>query len=401
MKKVTAFVLLLLVSSVLAQNLWINEIHYDNDGADTGEFVEVVLENAGNYNLSDFTVTLYNGNGGASYDTKTLAQYTVGSTSAGFTIYYYNYTLNGGSLQNGAPDGLALDYQGTVISGQFLSYEGSLTATNGAANGLTSTDIGVSETSTTPVGQSLQLLGSGTQYSDFTWGGPYTATMGTTNSDGAGSDQTLPVELTSFTANAGDSKVTLLWSTASEVNNEGFAILRSTAEGGIFNEQDSYVSNNALNGAGNSSQSIQYSWVDNSVVNGNTYWYKLVDVDVDGIRTEHGPVSATPNAIDTPDDPNVPHAFYLKNYPNPFNPGTRIEFDLSSYKEAEVNVNLSIYNALGEKVITLFDGSVSNQVQYFNWNGQNGLGQNVPTGVYIYTLKTKERVESKKMLLMR
>ncbi|MCB0465214.1 MAG: hypothetical protein KDC78_06000, partial [Aequorivita sp.] len=68
---------------------------------------------------------------------------------------------------------------GNII--QFLSYEGSFTAVDGIANGLTSTDIGVSEGSGTPIGESLQLSGTGTYYPDFTWNAPTTATPGTIN----------------------------------------------------------------------------------------------------------------------------------------------------------------------------------------------------------------------------
>jgi len=164
-----------------AQNTWINEIHYDNAGTDVGEFVEVVLQNAGTFTLSNFTVTLYNGSGGASYDTKTLNQFTVGATISGYTFYYYTYPSNG--IQNGSPDGLALSYMGVLITGQFLSYEGSFTATNGPANGATSTDIGVAETSSTPVGQSLQLGGSGSNYGAFTWQAPLAETPGALNAN--------------------------------------------------------------------------------------------------------------------------------------------------------------------------------------------------------------------------
>lgn len=75
-----------------------------------------------------------------------------------------NFPLNG--IQNGSPDGISLtDGGGTT---QFLSYEGSFTAIDGLAAGLTSTDILVFEDGTTN-GESLQLVGSGTIYSDFTW----------------------------------------------------------------------------------------------------------------------------------------------------------------------------------------------------------------------------------------
>ncbi|HGY56958.1 MAG TPA: T9SS type A sorting domain-containing protein [Caldithrix abyssi] len=184
MRKILPFILSVVffswAVSVYAQNAWINEFHYDDASTDENEFIEVVIENAGSYNLADFTVTLYNGNGGGSYKSTTLDLFTVGNTEGNFTFYYYNYTQNGSSIQNGSPDGFALDYQGTVISGQFLSYEGTFTATDGPANGLTSDDVGVSE-SGVPEGQSLQLSGSGGFYSDFTWQDPATNTMGALN----------------------------------------------------------------------------------------------------------------------------------------------------------------------------------------------------------------------------
>jgi hypothetical protein len=86
------------------------------------------------------------------------------------------------SLQNGAPDGIALvDDGGAVV--QFLSYEGSFTATAGAANGLTSVDIGVAETSATPVGYSLALSGTGREYSDFSWGAAMPSSFGSINGE--------------------------------------------------------------------------------------------------------------------------------------------------------------------------------------------------------------------------
>lgn len=172
---------IILAANVMAQNAWINEIHYDNGGTDEGEFIEVVIENAGSYNLADFQLDLYNGNGGSSYNTKTLDDFTEGTTSGNFTFYHYEYPTNG--IQNGAPDGMALSYQGTLISGQFLSYEGTFDATDGPANGVTSTDIGVEESSSTNAGESLQLSGNGTSYDDFVWNDPATETPGDLNND--------------------------------------------------------------------------------------------------------------------------------------------------------------------------------------------------------------------------
>lgn len=167
------------IASISAQNIWVNELHYDNTSTDEGEFIEIALENAVNFILSDFSITLYNGNNGSSYDTKTLDQFTAGAVSGNFTLYHYEYPSNG--IQNGDPDGLAIDYQGTLIPGQFLSYEGTFEAIGGPANGVTSTDIGVMEGSTTEIGQSLQLLGTGAVYSDFIWQEPALETPGELN----------------------------------------------------------------------------------------------------------------------------------------------------------------------------------------------------------------------------
>ncbi len=173
----TTVLLLALTGFLWAQNAWINEIHYDNFGTDENEFIEVVIENADSYNLADFQVDLYNGNDGSVYSTKTLDQFTKGKTVDNFTFFYYTYPVNG--IQNGSPDGMSLSYQGTVISGQFLSYEGTMTATGGPANGMTSVDIGVSEPDS--VGYSLQLGGTGTTYDAFGWQEPLPATPGDIN----------------------------------------------------------------------------------------------------------------------------------------------------------------------------------------------------------------------------
>ena len=162
-----------------SQNAWINEFHYDNASSDTGEFVEIVIENAGSYSLSDFRLDLYNGSGGTSYEHQTLDQFASGSTYGHFTIYYLDIS----GIQNGAPDGIALSYQDRLLAGQFISYEGSFTATDGPANGQTSSDIGTSETTSTTKGFSLQLSGNGSQYSDFSWQVPDTATKGHINNE--------------------------------------------------------------------------------------------------------------------------------------------------------------------------------------------------------------------------
>ncbi|MDM7859247.1 endonuclease [Alteromonas sp. ASW11-36] len=153
---------------------WINEIHYDNDGTDTGEFIEI----AGTQGtvLDGYSIVAYNGNGGTAYKTIALSGTLANQANGMGTL---SFAASG--LQNGSPDGLALiDNAGNVI--QFISYEGSLIATDGPAAGLQSTDIGVSETSSTPVGYSLQLSGAGSRYSEFYWVAPSQSSPGQINS---------------------------------------------------------------------------------------------------------------------------------------------------------------------------------------------------------------------------
>jgi len=85
-------------------------------------------------------------------------------------------------VQNGAPDGFVLvDPAGNAV--WFLSYEGAFMATAGAANGMMSTDVGVSESSGTLATDSLQLVGSGTAYGDFTWAAPSASSCGSPNAN--------------------------------------------------------------------------------------------------------------------------------------------------------------------------------------------------------------------------
>ncbi|MEZ4919425.1 MAG: hypothetical protein R2792_10015 [Saprospiraceae bacterium] len=154
--------------------VWINEIHYDNAGTDVNEFVEVA--GIAGTDLSDYSIFLYNGSNGGTYGSMPLSG-IIDNESNGFGAVSFSYPVNG--LQNGAPDGLALVHGGMVV--QFLSYEGSFMAVGGPANGMTSTDIGVEETSSTPIGESLQLTGTGTMYSDFAWNPPAAESPGDIN----------------------------------------------------------------------------------------------------------------------------------------------------------------------------------------------------------------------------
>lgn len=158
--------------AVAVAPVFINELHYDNSGPDTGEAVEIA--GPALTNLDGWSVVFYNGTGGTTYGTVPLSGFLANQCDGFGTV-----VVDATGLQNGAPDGLALVNGSTVV--QFLSYEGVFTATNGPAAGLTSTDIGVSENGSAPAGQSLRLAGTGTVAEEFTWQPSATASFGQCN----------------------------------------------------------------------------------------------------------------------------------------------------------------------------------------------------------------------------
>jgi hypothetical protein len=169
-----ALIATLFAPAAMAQ-VFINEIHYDNASTDEGEAIEVA--GAAGTDLSGWSLVLYNGSNGTVYNTIALTD-TLADQQGGYGTSVVNLPVNG--LQNGAPDGIALvDASSNVV--QFLSYEGTFVAVGGPANGMTSTDIGVAEGSSTAVGDSLQLTGTGTSYADFAWTGPSPNTFGAVN----------------------------------------------------------------------------------------------------------------------------------------------------------------------------------------------------------------------------
>ena len=177
------FLIRLLASSAFAAGIatpafaqvFVNEIHYDNASTDVGEAIEIA--GAAGTDLSGWSIVLYNGSNGSVYNTTVLAG-TLPNQQGGLGTTVVNYPTNG--IQNGGPDGIALvDAGGAVI--QFLSYEGEFTAIGGPADGLTSSDIGVAESSSTPAGDSLQLTGSGSFPGDFTWAPAQPNTFGNVN----------------------------------------------------------------------------------------------------------------------------------------------------------------------------------------------------------------------------
>ena len=222
----TALFFTLIWNISFGQDPWINEIHYDNSGTDSNEGIEIAAP-AGT-DLSCYNLVLYNGGTSTSYATINLSG-IVPDEGCGYGTIWFPIA----PIQNGAPDGIALiDCGSSVI--QFLSYEGVLTATSGPANGMTSTDIGVSETSTTGTTESLQLTGTGASYEDFTWQSPSASSNGSLNVGQSispcGSANT--ISITSLSS--------LSFSVDCSTQSPGLGIIDFTSTG-VFNSSNSYT----------------------------------------------------------------------------------------------------------------------------------------------------------------
>ena len=95
----------------------------------------------------------------------------------------------------------------------------------------------------------------------------------------------------------------------------------------------------------------------------------------------------------------IPNDYFLSdNYPNPFNPTTSFTFGLSS----SVEVKISIYNILGQKIFSFKKGKLDAGSYEFNWNGENQIGEQVTSGIYFYEMEAgNEYRDIKKMTLLK
>jgi endonuclease I len=152
--------------------VWINELHYDNAGADLNEFVE--LAGRAGERIDGWMLVAYDGATGQAYDRVALRG-TFADQQNGFGTLSFDFP----GLQNGL-DGVAVVTSTGVVM-QFLSYGGTFVASNGACKGRSSVDIGVTEGASTPVGFSLRLSGTGSGYAQFAWQPPFVQTPGTPN----------------------------------------------------------------------------------------------------------------------------------------------------------------------------------------------------------------------------
>jgi hypothetical protein len=191
-----------------------------------------------------------------------------------------------------------------------------------------------------------------------------------------------PVELSSFTAQYKNSKVVLNWETQTEIDNYGFEIQKAKI---IKDESDLNWSLVGFQlGCGNTNKPTNYKYFDDNVLSNEKYFYRLKQIDNDGDFEYSEKVMV---------EINFPDKFLLlQNYPNPFNPETNIEFYLTEEEETELN----IFDMLGNEIERLVDEKLVPGKYSFLLNANN-----LAAGTYIYRLKAGEKIQTKKMVLLK
>lgn len=207
------------------------------------------------------------------------------------------------------------------------------------------------------------------------------------------SDNPLPVQLLAFTAHSANDGVKLQWTTASEINNLGYELWRAAKPDSGYVRLASYLTHEALQGAGNSNRAIDYEFLDTDVRNGTTYSYLLVDVNFDNQKASHGPIEITYRS-----EALLARTYQLgQNFPNPFNGATRIPVHISGEGQGKKPARLIIYDITGRQVRSFDLSQLGPGINMIEWDGRDQSNRMVASGVYIYSLFANGEMQSKRL----
>ena len=210
-----------------------------------------------------------------------------------------------------------------------------------------------------------------------------------------GSPGTLPVELSTFTAQFLENTPTLYWSTQSETDNMGWFVYRGDENDFTTSEKISEF----IEGHGTTSQQQSYLHEDN-IQNpqvGDTYYYWLESIDYSGQVNHYEKVAVLTIPDHDPGQGLIPEPMeygLLQNKPNPVISSTKITFNL---KEA-VHVDLRIYNLKGQLVKSLYSGVALSKT--LEWNGKDENGRELASGIYFYHLMVNGKAEETEKLII-
>ncbi|MDZ4122016.1 MAG: FlgD immunoglobulin-like domain containing protein, partial [Candidatus Cloacimonadaceae bacterium] len=211
---------------------------------------------------------------------------------------------------------------------------------------------------------------------------------------GGGEDQTLPVELSSFTATfTATNLVTLHWTTQSETGALGYYLFRGTNDQVVSAEMIS-----PLIPANNTSQQQTYSFNDTEIPVSGMYYYWLQSVDLNGSFEFHGPVSVLVNLEGNSGVPEIPISTMLRSvFPNPFSELSYIEYGVAK----AANVIIKIYNTKGQLVRSFEEGSKNPNTYKITWDGKDNNGVNCTSGIYLIHMQAGNIQSSMKTMLLK
>ena len=194
------------------------------------------------------------------------------------------------------------------------------------------------------------------------------------------------VELSSFVGALVEDRVVINWVTASQTNNAGFRVLRST-DGETYE-----VVSELISGAGTTDQLMDYIFEDTSLPSAEIVFYVLEQIDLDGTINRSNPIEVLLGARFI-----LPTEFASAVYPNPFNPRTTISYDLPS----EADVSIIIYDAIGQEIRQLVSQHYTAGRYSVQWDAKDFMGRSVGSGVYIAKIKAGPNTAIQKMLLLK
>jgi len=207
-------------------------------------------------------------------------------------------------------------------------------------------------------------------------------------------DATLPVELSSFTANINSQGgITVMWATQSETGVNGYYVNRATV-----NNLSEALRISSLIPASNTSQQQVYVYNDNELYEPGTYYYWLEIQDIDGIVSYYGSRSVTFGGNGNNGTPEIPLVTGIRSiYPNPFNPSATIMYEL----EQPANVNIEIFNNRGQIVRSFNFGQQEKNRYKLLWDGTDNSGSACGTGIYFIKMKAGKETFVKKAALVK
>jgi len=331
-----------------------------------------------------------------SLDYSAVGSGDVDDGSDGEIVFSVNFTLHSG------PD----DETGSAGEGQTITWEISNNGSEsvfllGVGDIAGGSDLSV-ESSTDADGSASAAFDAEGDKSAGTTSLSVTASTTADNSDGESRDLSVdfsatwdvPVaaELASFASQITvDDNVLLQWSVASQSNNLGWEVFRST-DNRIYTKASDLIV-----GDGTSDEFSSYSYIDTNLPIADVLYYYLNQIDLDGTTTRSQVIEVllSPTAIS---QQALPIANALRqNYPNPFNPETTISYDLNG----ESIVILTIYDLSGQIIRTLVNDQAMSAGHYKSvWDGRDESGAKVASGVYFYQLRAGEFIAKKKMTLL-